>query len=199
MHLSVITLGHVHESDLAALTPYCTRIEQLVLDINPREPLSKHRPEFNRAIDASTADWVLIVRERETVEDALAKEIIDVANAAKAWGFRIRTVPIYAGKPLRVPVEGEVRFFHKRHYMRFANKGEWDELTIQGTVVRMQNALRAITFESVDSHRDHLARNAKRRSMLSRVFVFLRDAIALRTTDANTLRYAWTEAGFTKA
>jgi hypothetical protein len=197
MQLSVIALGHVHEQDLVALTPHCTRIEQLVLDVNPRDPLARHRPEFNRASDAATADWILIVRERETIDDALAKEIIGVANASKAWGFRIRTVPIYAGRPLRMRVDGEVRLYHKRHYLRFANKGEWEEVSVQGTVVRLQNAFRAITFESVAAHRDYLARTARRRSIFSRVLLFLRNAIALHTTDANTLRYAWTEAGFT--
>lgn len=196
MQLSIVTLGHVHEQDLAALTPYCTRIEQLVLDIDPRHPLSKHRPEFNRAIDAATADWIVIVRERETIDDALAKEITDAANTAKAWGFRIRTVPIYAGKPLRLRVDGELRLFHKRHYLRFANKGEWDEIAIQGTVVRLHNAFRAITFDSVAAHHEYLARTSTRRSMLQRTMIFLRDAIAMRTIDANTLRYIWAEAGF---
>jgi hypothetical protein len=197
MQLSIVTPGHVHAEDVATLTPYCTRIEQLVLDINPRDPLSKHRAEFNRAIDAASADWILIVREPETIAEGLAKEIIDSANAANAWGFRIRTIPLYAGKPLRLRIdEGEVRLLHKRHYMRFANKGEWDEVTVQGTVVRLQNAFRAVTFESAGAHRDYLARTAVPHSTLRRVLLFLRDATGTRTLDANTLRYIWTEAGF---
>ena len=40
LQISIVTLGHVHEQDIAPLTPHFTRIEQLVLDINPREPLS---------------------------------------------------------------------------------------------------------------------------------------------------------------
>jgi hypothetical protein len=199
MNLSLITLGHVHEQDITALTPHFTRIEQLVLDINPRDPLAKHRPEFNRAVDAASSDWIVIIRERETVDADLAKEIVDAATAAKAWGFRIRTLPIYAGKPLKLPVdEGEVRMFHKRHYMRFANKGEWDELMIQGTVVRLQNAFRALTFDSAAAHRDYLARTAIPHSTVRRTLLFLRDALVTRTVDANTLRYIWTEAGFDK-
>ncbi len=197
MQFSIITLGHVHEQDLVALTPHCARIEQLVLDLNPRDALSLHRAEFNRAIDAATEDWILIVREREVVDEALAREIVDAAGAAKAWGFRIRTTPIYAGKPLRVHAgEGEVRLFHKRHYMRYANKGEWDELSIQGTVVRLQNTFHAVTFDSAAAHHEHLARTRVPHSSVRRVLLFLRDAIATRTVDAGTLRYIWIEAGF---
>lgn len=189
MQLSIVTLGHVHEQDITALTPYCTRIEQLVLDVHPRDPLSQHRAEFNRAIDAATNDWILIVREREIVDDALAKEIIDAATAANAWGFRIRTIPIYADAPLKLPTgEGEIRLLHRRHYLRRA-----EDVAVQGTVVRLRNSLRAITFESAHSHREYLAKNFRRRSMIGRVFVFLRSA---RTLDRNTLRYIWNEAGF---
>jgi len=191
VQLSLVTLGHVHEQDITALTPYCTRIEQLVLDIHPRDPLSKHRAEFNRAVDAATNDWIVIIRERETIDDALAKEIVDAATAAKAWGFRIRSVPIYAGRPLRLPVEGEIRLFHRRHYVRFA-----EEFTIQGTVVRLQHPFQAMTFESVDAHRAYLEKNAVPHSSLRRVLLFLKYA---RTLDRNTLRYIWTEAGFDKA
>src|SRR5258707_1036406 len=80
MELSIITLGHVHAEDLAALTLHFTRIEQLVLDIHPRAPLSKHRAELNRAVDASSSDWILMMREPETVDEALAHEIVDAAN-----------------------------------------------------------------------------------------------------------------------
>ena len=192
MQLSLITLGHVHAEDITPLTPHFSRIEQLVLDIRPREPLGKNRAELNRALDASSSDWILIVRERETVDDALANEIIAAIQSAKAWGFRIRTLPIYAGKPLRLRLDdGEVRLFHKRHYLRSA-----EDLAIQGTVVRMQNPFRAMTFPSVEAHREYLARTAIPHSSLRRTLLFLRDAIATRTLDATTLRYIWTEAGF---
>ena len=194
MQLSLITLGHVHEQDINALTPFCTRIEQLVLDINPRASLAEHRSEFNRAVDASTADWIIVIREREMVDDALAKEIVEAANAAKAWGFRIRTVPIYAGKPLRFAIgDGQLRMFHRRHYLRHA-----PDVAVQGTVIRLQNAFHAITFESAAAHFAHLATIAKRRSMVAQTLHFLRDAILTRSTDANTLRYLWTEAGFAR-
>jgi len=194
MQLSIVTLGHVHEQDITALTAHFTRIEQLVLDINPRQPLAKHRAELNRAIDAGTNDWLLIMREPEIVDEALAAEIIASISASKAWGFRIRTLPIYAGKPLRLRLdEGEIRLFHKRHYLRHA-----EDTSIQGTVVRLQNTFRALTFESAAAHREYLVRTAIPRSILRRTVFFLRDAIAMRTADGNTLRYIWTEAGFAR-
>ncbi|MGZ5442190.1 MAG: hypothetical protein ACXW5U_18985 [Thermoanaerobaculia bacterium] len=195
--LSIVTLGHVHTDDLVALTPHFSRIEQLVLDIPPRDPLAQHRAEFNRAVDAATADWVLVVREREQIDDALAKEIAEVAAAAKARGFRIRSIPQYAGKPLHLgSAEGEVRLFHRRYYLRFANKGAWQEIAVQGSVVRLANALHSVTFATPDEHRAHLAERAAPHSMLRRALLFLRYAIGTRARDRNTLRYLWIEAGY---
>ena len=197
MRLAIITLGHVHTEDLVALTPLFEHIEQLVLDIPPRDELSKHRAEFNRAVDAASTDWILIVREREVIGEELAKEIATAANDVQARGFRIRSVPFYAGQPLRVgSASGEVRLLHRRFYMRFANKGQWDELMIQGTVVRLVNALHSVTFATPDEHRAHLAGRAAPHSWLRRVLLFLRYAIGTRTLDRNTLRYLWIEASF---
>ena len=107
---------------------------------------------------------------------------------------------LYAGKPLKLRIgDGEVRLFHKRHYMRFANKGEWDELMIQGTIVRLRNPLRAASFASAEEHRQTLARTYVPHSALRRALLFLRDAAGNRTLDPTTLRYIWTEAGFDKA
>jgi hypothetical protein len=197
MRLSIIALGHVHAEDLAPLTTRFTHIEQLVLDVPARDALSRHRAELNRAIDAGTADWLLVVRERETVDDALATEIAHAVSEAKARGFRIRSVPYYAGKPLRLEEStGEVRLFHRRNYLRHANKGEWEEITVQGSVVRLTNALRSDTFASEDEHRAHLAAKATPRSWLGRVWLFARYAIGTRAHDANTLRYLWIEASY---
>jgi hypothetical protein len=197
LRLSVIALGDVHAEDLAALTTRFEAIEQLVLDIPPRAALAKHRAEFNRAVDASTADWVLVVRERERIDDALAQEIVDAAKADKARGFRVRSTPFYAGLPLRVTRDdGEVRLFHRRNYLRYANKGEWDEITVQGPVVRLANALRSVTFKTADEHRAHLASKAAPHSTLRRVLLFVSYAIATKARDKNTLRYLWIEAGY---
>jgi hypothetical protein len=197
MRLSIVALGDIHAEDLQPLTTRFEHIEQLVLDIAPRDPLAKHRAEFNRAVDAASADWVLIVRERETVDEALAQEIFDAASAAKARGFRIRSTPFYAGRPLHVTRDdGEVRLFHRRNYMRYANKGEWDEVTVQGSVVRLANAFRSVTFATPDEHRAHLAAKAAPRPGVSRVLLFLGYVMSTKARDANTLRYLWIEAGF---
>jgi hypothetical protein len=189
--LAVVTLGHVHTETLEPLTPHFSHLEQLVLDIPPRVDLNAHRAELNRAVDAATGDWILVVRERETIDAALAKEIAEAMRAAKAWGFRIRTEALYGGQPLRIGDQaGEVRLFHRRHLLRRGDLG------VQGTVVRLANAFRAVTFETADAHREYLAQNGARQSPLRRVLRFARYAIEARTLDRATLRYLWVEAGF---
>jgi hypothetical protein len=189
--LSVVTLGHVHVDDLTTLTPHFQKVEQLVLDIAPRDELPQHRAELNRAIDAASGDWILIVREREVVDDALAHEIAAATQAGRARGFRIRSIPFYAGKPLRIGESAELRLFHRRYYMRFAK-----EMQVQGTVVRLEQPLRSQSFASVEEHRQYLEKNAVPHSLLRRVLLFAHDAIVTRAADANTLRYLWIESGF---
>src|SRR3954451_2796313 len=191
MQLSIITLGHVHAEELTALTPHFERIEQLVLDVPPRDDVEKHRAEFNRAVDAASNDWLLVVRERERVTEALAKEIVDAATAARVRGFRIRTTPLYAGHPLRIgDPAGELRLLHRRYLLR---RGE---LAVQGTVVRLANSFEAVTFASSQEHRDYLAKSGVPHSGLRHVLLFTRYALGARTFDGNTLRYLWIEAGF---
>ncbi|MEA2489326.1 MAG: hypothetical protein QOH21_1118 [Acidobacteriota bacterium] len=198
MRLSIVTLGHVHNEDIEKLTTHFEHLEQLVLDIAPREPLAKHRAELNRAIDAASTDWILIIRERETIDEALAAEIARVMADGKARGFRLRAVPYYAGQPLQLTRDdGEVRLFHRRSYMRYADKGEWEELTIQGTVVRLASALRSVTFATPEEHEQQLARTGTRHSYPRRVLVFLGYALGARVRDRNTLRYLWIEAAYT--
>jgi hypothetical protein len=198
MRLSIITLGHVHTEDLEPLTKIFEHLEQLVLDVPPRDEVAKHRAEFNRAVDAAGTDWILVVRERETIDDALAKEILQTVTDAKARGFRIRSIPFYRNAPLHLTRDkgGEVRLFHRRNYMRFANKGQWDEITVQGSVVRLANAFRSVTFATAEEHRAHLAERAAPHSAVRRALLFASYAIATRARDANTLRYLWIEAGF---
>jgi hypothetical protein len=198
MRLSIITLGHVHTEDLEPLTTIFEHLEQLVLDVPPRDDVAKHRAEFNRAVDAAGTDWILVIRERETIDPALGNEILQVMTDAKARGFRIRSIPFYCGKPLHLTRDqgGEVRLFHRRNYMRFANKGQWEEITVQGSVVRLANTFRSVTFATADEHRAHLAERAAPHSILRRALLFASYAIAMRARDANTLRYLWIEAAF---
>lgn len=184
MNLSIISLGHVHTEAIEPLTKVLTGIEQVVTNLQPRVDLIAVRAELNRAVDACANDWILILRERETVDDALAAEI---AAAGSAWGYRIRTAPMYSGKPLQLgEEEGELRLVHRRHLLR-------RELHVEGPTVRMTNALRALTFESAAQHREYLEKTAVPHSRVRQVMIFLRNA---RTFHANTLRYLWIEAGF---
>ena len=186
--LSIVTLGHIHSDAIEPLTPHFHRIEQLVTDLAPRIAFTDKRAELNRAIDAASSDWILVLREREFIEALLAAEIAGAIAAADAWGFRIRVIPLYAGKPLRLGGDaGELRLFQRRHLLR---RGD---LAVQGTVIRLRNALQARTFDSAEEHRAYLSKSGVPHSALRRTLLFLRNA---RTLDRNTLRYLWIEAGF---
>jgi len=188
LQLSVVTLGHVHSDALEPLTAHLTRLEQVVTNLAPRVRLGESRAELNRAVDAAANDWILILREREFLDAALAKEIVSAIAGSSAWGFRISVIPIYAGKPLRLGgTSGELRLFHRRHLLR---RGE---LAVEGTVVRLANPLHAVTFESASEHRSYLEKHGVPHSTLRQLLLFARNA---RTLDRNTLRYLWIEAGF---
>ena len=189
MNLSVISVGHVHTEAIEPLTVHLSRLEQVVTNLDAHARLADHRAEINRAIDAAANDWILVVREREVVDAELATEIASAIAAAQSWGFRIRTQPIYAGRPLRIDGEreGEVRLFHRRHLLR---RGE---MTVEGSVVRMRNELKALTFDSYAEHRAYLEQRAVPHSVVRRLLLFVRNA---RTFDLNTLRYLWIEAGY---
>jgi hypothetical protein len=191
--LSIVAIGHVHAESVLPLTKEFSPVEQLVLDVHPRAPLAKHRAELHRAIDAASHDWIVIVREREEVRDALAREMAGAAvEHARAWGYRIRTQPLYAGQPLRIgDAAGELRLFHRRHFLR-----RGDDLNVQGTVIRLHEPLRAVTFANVAEHRDYLQKNGVPHSRWRHALLFLRNAIGSRTADRTTLRYLWIEAGF---
>lgn len=193
--LSIIAIGHVHAESVLALTKEFSPVEQLVLDVHPRAELLAHRAELHRAIDAASHDWIVIVREREEVSEALAREMAGAASESpRAWGYRIRTIPLYDGQPLRLgDTTGELRLFHRRHFLR---RGD---LNVQGTVIRLGESLRAITFATAAEHRQYLQENAVPRSRMSHALWFLRNAIASRTSDRTTLRYLWVEAGYRAA
>jgi hypothetical protein len=89
--------------------------------------------------------------------------------------------------------EGELRLFHRRHFLR---RGE---LSVQGTVVRLKNVLRSISFDSYAAHREQLAKTGVPHSGLRHLLLFIRYAFSARTFDANTLRYLWIEAAFDSA
>ncbi|HKB79762.1 MAG TPA: hypothetical protein VKH35_08605 [Thermoanaerobaculia bacterium] len=186
--LSILCLGQVHAASFEPLAAHLTRIEQVVTTLAPQIELSAARAEVNRAIDAAAHDWILILRERETIDAPLAAEIAESMRRAGARGFRIRGQVFYAGKALRLGARaGELRLFHRRYLLRRGDIG------VQGTVVRLRNALQSRTFESPAEHREFLRAHAVPHSGLRRLLLFLRNA---RTFDPNTLRYLWIEAAF---
>jgi len=188
MELSVVALGHIHTESIEPLTAHLTHLEQVMTNLAPRVSLTDVRAELNRAIDAAAHDWILVLREREFVDAALAAEIAASMARTDAWGFRIRVVPLYAGKALGVGIDaGELRLFQRRHLLR---RGD---LSVQGTVVRLRNPIYGRTFDSPAEHRAYLEKNAVPHSSLRRALLFLRNA---RTLDTNTLRYLWIDAGF---
>jgi len=192
--LSLVAVGHLPADAVAPLLEAFERIEVLELDIPPRDDLAAHRAELNRAVDAAANDWIVIVRERESVGKPLAAEIAEAVRAAKAWGFRIRSTPLYAGQPLHIgPQSGELRLFHRRHFLRRGEMG------VQGTVVRLANAMTSMTFASPDEHRDYLAKTLVPQSPLRRALIFARNVVLTRARDANTLRYLWIEAAFDRS
>ncbi|HVR38579.1 MAG TPA: hypothetical protein VMU84_05750, partial [Thermoanaerobaculia bacterium] len=72
----------------------------------------------------------------------------------------------------------------------------WEEVTVQGTVIRLAAALRSMTFASAEEHATYLAKNAAPHSWLRRALLFARYVAGTRARDANTLRYLWIEAGY---
>jgi hypothetical protein len=189
LNLSVISVGHVHTEAIEPLTAHLTRLEQVVTNLDATTRLADHRAEINRAVDAAANDWVLIIREHESVDAALAQEIAANIASSKSWGYRIRTQPLYAGKPLRIggTDDGELRLFHRRHLLR---RGD---MMVEGSVVRMESALKSMTFASYGEHREYLQQRGVPHSTVRRTLLFLRNA---RTLDLNTLRYLWIEAGY---
>jgi hypothetical protein len=199
--LTLLTLGEVPEPAMAPLAAHCDAVVRVPVAMPPDAPLAAHRDAVNAAIDAAPHDWLLIVRESESIDDELAREIAAATvDNARAWGFRIRTIRFHAAHPLDLGSArrdgGEVRLFHKRHYLRFANRGAWDEINVQGTVVRLANALRHERFESVAAHRAWLTAHGTPQPFPRRVLLFLRAALQARTIDRNTLRFLWMEAGW---
>jgi hypothetical protein len=197
MTLTLLALGHLPASAIESLLSRLPPIEAIELLLPLGAPLEEHKGELNRAIDAATNDWILIVRQHEVVDEQLAAEIALAMHDARAWGFRIRTIPIYCGRPLRLATDdGEIRLFHRRHYARFEARREARAMRVQGTVVRLDTPLRAVTFATAQEHRGHLAARFAPHSAVRRALIFARNAIALRSIDSNTLSYVWIEAGF---
>lgn len=195
--LTLVALGRTTAAHVGHLVALFSPLEQIDVASESGEAGAQ---QINQAIDAARNDWVLLLRHDEAIDDALALELREaVADNPRAWACRIRTELSYAGGVLRLgPVgEGEVRLVHRRH-ARAVAATPGVTFRLQGTVVRLRAPLRRATFATSEEHEQFLRSRGRRRSLVTRVLVFLRDAVlsgaALRGTA--TLRYLWVEAGW---
>jgi hypothetical protein len=197
--LTIIALGAIHGDDVRPLANRFAPLEQIDLSLPPRAALEEHKGELNRAIAAAANEWVLILRQREFVDPELAEEIYRATvEPTKAWAYRLRSIAFYNGAPLRIGQkdDGEIRLFHRRHYVRFEAKKEATAMRVQGTVIRLDAPLRSMTFETAQEHLLELERTAVPRSFFRRLGVFAHALVTTRTLDANTIRYLWIEAAY---
>lgn len=198
--LSILAAGKVSLEDFAALSPFFDSVELLDLMISASDPLDARKTEINRAVDGASSPWILILRERETVDAALARELSDASGEAPAaWGFRVRSVRFYCGEPLRLGRDdgGEIRFLHRRH-CRFDPKSEVREMKVEGPVLRLRTPLRVTTFASPEEHRAFLDETAIPHSSLRQVLLFAQRAISSGAWRGHlaALRFLWIEAGY---
>lgn len=196
--LTILSLGPPGSDDIAALGQAGFAIEVIELEERRGSPLSESSAALNRAFEAATHSWILILRKGERVSSDLAAEIAHVAvENPGSWGFRLRTVPFYSGRPLLLGKhsEGEIRLVHGKR-CRFV-KGK-PEVNVPGTVVRLSGALRQQTFSSPKEHSRFLAAHGVPHSLLRRILLFSRNAIVTGAVFRSwtTLRYLWVEAGF---
>ncbi len=195
--ITVLAFGQVTTDSTGNLVRRVGAIEQIDLRLERDAAITAHVAEINRAIDAASCDWVLIVRAHESVGERLATEIAESISASpRAWGYRVRTQPMYCGAPLRLAAtsEGELRLLHRRH-SRFLPGGE---CKVQGTVIRAGEPLFANSFATRAEHEGWLAANGTRRDLLGRISVFAVDALRCGPfrAGANGLRYLWMSAGW---
>jgi hypothetical protein len=193
--ISVLALGHLKFDQIQSLQQHFSGIEAIDSTLPRETRLVDRGAELNRAIAAAANPWVLVLREGEHVDLALAEEIKrSIGDPPRAWGFRIRTRLVYDGQPLLLTEgDGEVRLLHQRH-ARFRDQN----LNVEGTVVRMEHSLTQTTFGTTAQHHEFLRARGVPHSLVRRIFLFSRNAFvtgALWRSRA-TLRYLWLEAGY---
>ncbi len=198
--ITILGFGRVTTDNTEQLVRLVGAIEQIDLRLERDAPLAAHVAEVNRAIDAAACDWIVLVREHETIGDRLAAEIAEsIGPSPRAWGYRVRTRPRYRGMPLNLEeaTEGELRLLHRRH-ARFLPGGE---PKVQGTVIRTCEPFDASTFATDADHEQWLAERGTRRDPFSRVLVFTVDALRCGPfrAGANGLRYLWINAGWRRS
>lgn len=197
--VTVFTLGAVAPRALQSLAAYFVPVEVLPLELAPDASLAASQPALRAAVTRAAHDWILILREGETVTAGAAAAMrAAVPDPPTAWGFRLKIQPSCGGKPLRLDSlpPAEIRFFHRRH-ARFDLRGRGAEMNVEGTVLRLREPIEREMFASHEAHRAWLARTGVPHSTLRRVLLFARRAVAANALrSAATLRYLWDEAGW---
>lgn len=195
--LTVLGLGAVGADSIFSLHDRLASVQLVGLALKASSTLSEHPGTVNRAIDASDADWVMILREREVISDALAREIASALVPPRAWAFRIRSVPMYEGQALRLRTDdaGEIRLIQRRRARVDPATGTF---RILGTVIRLESPLERLTFASAGEHRRYLEAFAVPHSTVRRVLRFVAAVMTFRRALGSraTLRYLWIESGF---
>lgn len=197
--LTVLAMGRVEPHDLASLRGRFPVVEQIDLPLPGDAEAAAHAAVINRAVDAAHAPWILILRERESIGEDLAREIGHAATEnPSAWAFRVRSQPWYSGAPLRLGREddGEIRLFHRRRAR--IDPSSPRGMTLQGTVIRIRSALRRETFSSTREHEAYLRMRGVPHSIPRRTLLFFASwlrARGWRSGRAGTI-YLWIESGF---
>lgn len=201
--LTILAAGDVEHAAYAPLAARFDSVQQIALGIDPSAALEDHKAEVNRAIDASPGGWILILRAGEAIDDSLATEMSDAASdTPAAWGYRLRTVALYGGRPLRTGAErdGEIRLVHRRH-CRFDLRSDAREMKVEGPVMRLREPVRLVVYASAAEHRARLQQTAVPHSTLRRILVFSKNTILTGAWKARwaTLHFLWIEAGYDRA
>lgn len=197
--LSVFAAGRVGEDALAPLRQRFDSVDVQPLPLPADVSFGRHQAEIRAALTTAGHDWVLLLREGESVSgelaDAMARALVD---PPRAWGFRLGLRRLYRGAPLDLGARshGEIRLFQRRH-MRLDLRNRFEEMQIEGAVIRLEGWLERRLWDSAEEHAQAKARAGVPHSTLRRSLVFLRRAFEARAwARPNALRYLWIEAGW---
>lgn len=197
--LSVFAAGRVGEDALAPLRQRFDAVEVQALPLPAGASFGRHQAEIRAALTSAGHDWVLLLHEGESVPaplaDAMARAL---AAPPRAWGFRLGLRSLYRGAPLtlRSAPQGEIRLFHRRH-MRLDLRSRFEEMQIEGAVIRLDGSLERTLWASSEEHARAKARAGVPHSRLRHLLVFLRRVSEERAWGRpNALRYLWIEAGW---
>lgn len=199
--ITVFVLGAMEGGAADALDAHF-EVEQRSSALGPDAALGSQQSTLRAEVNLAGSDWILLLREGERVSGELAREIESVtADPPRAWGFRLRTVTTYGGKPLRMDQvsASEIRLYHRRH-ARFDLRDRRKEMNVEGAVVRLASPLLRAGWSDSAEHRAFLRENAVPHSFVRRALLFLNDVVRHRALfSAPTLRYLWIEAGWDRA